>query len=53
MQDVVTKALAFPLSSANFEDLYGTLRDEGSLETAISILGQINTTAAKYGDPQT
>ena len=53
MQDVVTKALAFPLSSANFEDLYGTFSDEGSLETAISILGQINTTAAKYGDPQT
>ena len=53
MQDVVTKALAFPLSSADFQDLYGTFSDEGSVETAVSILGQINTTAAKYGDPQT
>ena len=53
MQDVVTKALAFPLSSADFQDLYGTFSDEGSVETAVNILGQINTTAAKYGDPQT
>ncbi len=53
MQDVVTKALVFPLSSTNFQDLYGTFSDEGSVETAVSILGQINTTAAKYGDPQT
>ena len=53
MQDVVTKALAFPLSSTNFQNLYGTFGDEGSVETAVSILGQISTTAAKYGDPQT
>ena len=53
MQDVVTKALKFPLSSADFQDLYGTFSDEGSVETAVNILGQINTTAAKYGDPQT
>jgi hypothetical protein len=53
MQGVVTQALAFPLSSANFEDLYGAFDDEGSVETALSILGQINTTAATYGDPQT
>jgi hypothetical protein len=53
MQGVVTQALAFQLNSAGFEDLYGTFNDEGSVETALSILGQINTTAAKYGDPQT
>ena len=53
MQDVVTKALAFPLGSADFENLYGTFSDEGSVETVLGILGQINTTAAKYGDPQT
>jgi hypothetical protein len=53
MQDVVTTALAFPLSSANFQDLYGTFTDESSVDTALTILGQINTTAAKYGDPQT
>jgi hypothetical protein len=53
MQTVVTQALMFPLSSANFEDLYGTFTDEGSVETALGILGQINTTVAEYGDPQT
>jgi hypothetical protein len=53
MQNVVTQALAFPLNSANFADLYGTFTDEGSVETALSILGQINSTAATYGDPQT
>jgi hypothetical protein len=53
MQGVVTTALAFPLSSATFQDLYGTFTDEGSVETALTILGQINTTAAQYGDPQT
>ena len=53
MQDVVTKALAFPLSSADFQNLYGTFTDEGSVETAVTILGHVNTTAAKYGDPQT
>jgi hypothetical protein len=53
MQDVVTKALAFPLNKDNFEDLYGTFQEEGSVEMAVSILGRINTTAAKYGDPQT
>lgn len=53
MQNVVTQALAFPLSSADFTDLYGTFSEEGSVETAVNILGQINTTAAKYGDPRT
>jgi hypothetical protein len=53
MQDVVSKGLNFPLSSTNFEAQYGTFTDEGSVETALTILGEINTTAAKYGDPQT
>jgi hypothetical protein len=53
MQTMVTMALGVPLSTTNFQDLYGTFTDEGTVETAVTILSAINSTAAKYGDPQT
>lgn len=53
MQAVVKTAIAFPLSADDFTSLYGTFSDQGSVETAVAILGAIQKTAAKYGDPQT
>lgn len=53
MQAVVKTAIAFPLSAADFTNLYGTFTDEGSVESAVAILGAIQKTAAEYGDPQT
>jgi hypothetical protein len=53
MQAVVATALAFPLTQTDFTNTYGTFTDEGVVETALTILGSINTTAAKYGDPTT
>jgi hypothetical protein len=53
MQGVVATALAFPLTQTDFTNTYGTFSDEGMVETALTILGTINTTAAKYGDPTT
>src|SRR4051812_17189521 len=53
MQDTVRTATGFPLSSDDFTNLYGTFTDEGSVDTAVNILGAIQTTAQKYGDPAT
>lgn len=53
MQTVVNRALAFPLSKDDFSNLYGTFTDEGTVQSALEILGQINTTAKNYGDPKT
>lgn len=53
MQGVVKTAITFPLSADDFTSLYGTFSDEGSVEAAVAILGAIQKTAAKYGDPQT
>jgi hypothetical protein len=53
MQAVVATALAFPLTQTDFTNTYGTFTDEGVVETALTILGSINTTAVKYGDPTT
>jgi hypothetical protein len=53
LQHSVTKALQFPSTSAAFEDTYGTFSDEASVETALSILNEIQATVATVGDPQT
>jgi hypothetical protein len=53
MQDVVRIALSFPLSKDDFTSLYGTFTDEGTVDTALTILGAIQQTASQYGDPQT
>lgn len=53
MQVVVTTALAFPLTKADFAASYGNFTDQGAVEEALAILGEINTTVAKYGDPKT
>jgi hypothetical protein len=53
MQAMVKTALGFPLTKSNFTNLYGTFTDEATVETALSILGAIQQTANKYGDPQT
>ena len=53
MQDVVRIALSFPLAKDQFTNLYGTFTDEGSVDTALTILGAIQQTASQYGDPQT
>jgi hypothetical protein len=53
MQDTVRTALGFPLTSDDFTNLYGTFTDEGSVDTVVSILGAIQQTAQKYGDPTT
>lgn len=53
MQAVVKTAIGFPLSAADFTNLYGTFSDQGGVETAVAILGSIQKTAAGYGDPQT
>lgn len=53
MQGVVQTALAFPLTAEDFASTYGTFSDEGTVETAVAILGAISKTAGKYGDPQT
>jgi hypothetical protein len=53
MQAVVKTALGFPLTQTDFTNMYGTFTDEGTVEQALTILGTINATAAKYGDPST
>jgi hypothetical protein len=53
MQTVVNTALGFPLSSADFTTLYGTFQDEAAVEGAVTVLGNIKTTATQYGDPAT
>lgn len=53
MQNVVNAALLFPSSQSDFTNLYGDFSDMGTVETAVSILGQVNATSNKYGNPQT
>ncbi len=53
LQMVVTTALGFPLTKDDFTNLYGTFTDEGTVEQAVTVLGQIRTTATQYGDPTT
>lgn len=53
MQAVVQTALGFPLTSNDFTNLYGSFSDEGTVETAVSILSAIQQTANQYGDPST
>ena len=54
MQTVMTLALNhFPTNTTDFVNLYGAFSDQEAVEAAVSILGAINTTAAKYGDPRT
>jgi hypothetical protein len=53
MQAVVKTALAFPLTTDDFTNLYGTFTDEAEVTQAVAILGQIQQTANQYGDPQT
>jgi hypothetical protein len=53
MQTLVPTAIALPLSQDTFVSLYGTFSDEASVESALAVLGKIQGTAAKYGDPQT
>jgi hypothetical protein len=51
MQDVVRIALSFPLSKDTFVAKYGTFTDEGTVDTAVTILGALQQTANQYGDP--
>jgi hypothetical protein len=53
MQAVVNTALAFPLTTDDFTNLYGSFTDEAAVTNAVAILGQIQQTASQYGDPQT
>ena len=54
LQRMVTTALKnFPVSNTDFQDLYGTFGDEGTVEQAVSILSEIHDTLKKYGDPDT
>src|SRR5690242_1870643 len=53
MQDVVRIALSFPLSKPTFKSQYGDFSNEGVVETALMILGMLQTTASQYGDPET
>ncbi|WP_116001696.1 hypothetical protein [Roseateles depolymerans] len=53
MQAVVKTAIAFPLTSDDFTNLYGDFSDEAAVTQAVGILGQIQKTASQYGDPQT
>jgi len=53
MQSVVKTAIAFPLTTDDFTNLYGSFTDEGAVTAAVAVLGQIQQTANEYGDPQT
>lgn len=53
LQIAVSVALQFPLNAADFTEQYGDFADKDEVLQAVSVLSQIRTTAAQYGDPQT